>query len=505
MLFNEMQYLIFFSLVVLIYYILPQKVRYLWLLAVSYYFYMQWNPIYILLLFLCTVITYLGGLVLQALHNSKKVNGDKAELHIQRKKRLCLLTCLVLNLGILLYFKYFEFGISLLSRIFVQLKLDTISSSYDVLLPVGISFYTLQAIGYLIDVYRGDIYAERNFLRYALFVSFFPQLVAGPIERSKNLLIQLHESYPFTWEHFKKGCLLILYGLYLKMVIADRAAMLVDEVYGNVSEYRGWYIAVATCFFAIQIYCDFYGYTTIARGSALLMGIHLIDNFQAPYLSRSVKEFWRRWHISLSGWFRDYMYIPLGGNRKGKMRKEGNLLAVFAVSGLWHGASLAFAAWGLLNGLYQVVSDMLSEIKYRIAKMVAWKINKADFATQLVQVIVTFMLVTFSWLFFRAGSFSNAILLLNAMLSTNNWWIFLDGSLLNLGVASNYMRVLALSIIILYVVDFFKYKGIDVADAVLRQKWWFQAGVILVIVFTILLYGCYGELYDTQQFIYFQF
>lgn len=363
-----MQYLLFLLLIVLIYYILPKKVRYLWLLGASYYFYMQWSPIYILLLFFCTVITYVGGLFLQELQNTKDVVTGKSKECTQGKKQLCLFICIFLELGVLFYFKYFEFGISLINRVLGQFELKTISVSYDVLLPVGISFYTLQTIGYLIDVYYENIYAERNFFRYALFVSFFPQLVAGPIERSKNLLMQLHKSYPFTWENCKKGCLLITYGMFLKVVIADRMAILVDEVYGNASAYQGWYIVVATCFFAIQIYCDFYGYTTIARGSALLMGIHLVDNFQAPYLSRSIKEFWRRWHISLSGWFRDYLYIPLGGNRRGKMRKEENLLVVFGISGLWHGASLSFCAWGLLHGLYQIGSDIFTEIRCYIEK-----------------------------------------------------------------------------------------------------------------------------------------
>lgn len=519
MLFNTMQYLLFLLLIVLIYYILPKKVRYLWLLGSSYYFYMQWSPIYILLLFFCTVITYVGGLFLQELQNTKDVVTGKSKECTQGKKQLCLFICIFLELGVLFYFKYFEFGISLINRVLGQFELKTISVSYDVLLPVGISFYTLQTIGYLIDVYYENIYAERNFFRYALFVSFFPQLVAGPIERSKNLLMQLHKSYPFTWENCKKGCLLITYGMFLKVVIADRMAILVDEVYGNASAYQGWYIVVATCFFAIQIYCDFYGYTTIARGSALLMGIHLVDNFQAPYLSRSIKEFWRRWHISLSGWFRDYLYIPLGGNRRGKMRKEENLLVVFGISGLWHGASLSFCAWGLLHGLYQIGSDIFTEIRCYIEKYLPVggiekqrkteegreKERKTDFATQLVQVVANFMLVTFAWLFFRSGSFSNALNLLKSMTETNNWRILFDGSLQNLGVTSIYFRVLEISIIVLFTVDYFKYKDIDVADAVLRQKWWFQAGIILIMWFVILLYGCYGELYDAQQFIYFQF
>lgn len=326
-----MQYIIFLPIVILVYYLFPPKIRYIWLLIVSYYFYMQWNPKYIILLFSCTFLTYCSALAMEK---------------FEEKKRMCLVACIILNLCILGYFKYFSLMIGLLNRLLGIVHVQEVSWGYEILLPVGISFYTLQALGYLIDVYRGEIYTEKNFLRYALFVAFFPQLVAGPIERSKNLLVQLYKTTGFDYNNFRKGVLLILYGLFLKMVIADRTAIIVDTVYGNSSLYPGFYIVVATCFFAIQIYCDFYGYSTIARGSALIMGIHLMDNFHAPYFSKNIKEFWRRWHISLSGWFRDYLYIPLGGNRNGKVKKERNLLIVFTISGLWHGASLAYVLWG---------------------------------------------------------------------------------------------------------------------------------------------------------------
>lgn len=438
-----------------------------------------------------------------------------------KRQRICLVVCVLLNLLILGFFKYFEFGIRCLNWLLGHLSVSEIDWKYSILLPVGISFYILQALGYLIDVYRGDIYAEKNFLKYALFVSFFPQLVAGPIERSKNLLVQLHDSHPLEYENIRKGSLLVLYGLFLKMVIADRAAVIVDTVYENSAAYPGFYIAVATIFFSIQIYCDFYGYSTIARGSALLMGIRLMDNFQAPYYARSVKEFWRRWHISLSGWFRDYLYIPLGGSRKGKVKKECNLLAVFTVSGLWHGASLSFVFWGLLNGIYQVAADMVSgvrdfiiSIKVKLIKKLGVRFpedmlvnadNAESFSRRLFQRIFTFLLVTFAWLFFRASSLSGAYVILSNMFGHNNWTVFFDGSLYELGVAKNYMDVLIASITVLFIVDYQKYQGKDVAELVLKQGWWFRVLVIMLMLFTILLYGCYGEMYDIEQFIYFQF
>lgn len=507
MLFNTPQYLLFLPFVVLVYYCIPKGIRYIWLLVVSYYFYMQWNALYVTLLFSCTLLTYLGGRMIQWL---KDKGSDSRKIG----RKICFVSCIMLNLAVLGFFKYADFGISLLNRLMSYLHTGQIDWNCDILLPVGISFYTLQALGYLIDVYRGDIYAEKSILKYALFISFFPQLVAGPIERSRNLLVQLHKPQPFCYENLRKGSLLVLYGLFLKMVIADRAAMLVDTVYENSETYPGFYIVVATVFFAIQIYCDFYGYSTIARGSALIMGIRLMDNFDAPYYAKSVKEFWRRWHISLSGWFRDYLYIPLGGNRKNWIRREGNLLAVFAVSGLWHGASLAFVFWGLLNGGYQVLRDTVAKVKAVIVKdgdkwerFLENSVQAAGqrFSRQLFRTVITFALVTFAWMFFRAGELQQAVEIMRRMFSCNNWTIFFDGSLFELGVSRNYMTVLFLAIAILFGVDYHKYRGKNVADMLLSQGWYFRVGIYMMLIFSILLYGCYGELYDTQQFIYFQF
>lgn len=511
MLFNTPQYIMFLLVVVFIYYMVPQKIRYIWLLIVSYFFYMQWNCTYILLLFFCTMLTYFGARIIEGSDRDKTLT-DKAE----KKRKICLVMCIILNLSILFFYKYFEFGIGHLNRILHLFDISEISWNYRIILPIGISFYMLQALGYLIDVYRRDIRAEKNFFRYALFISFFPQLVAGPIERSKNLLVQLRETHTFEYENLRKGFWIILYGLFLKMVIADRAAIIVDVVYANSKEYPGFYIIIATFLFAIQIYCDFYGYSTIARGSALLMGFKLMDNFDAPYYARSVKEFWRRWHISLSGWFRDYLYIPLGGSRSGKIKKESNLLIVFAVSGLWHGASLSYVFWGVLNGGYQVLRDIIVEgacflkrfkEKYNI---VAEHENKREdisdcLSKRLFQRGVTFLLVTFAWLFFRAGGLNNAFEIIHNLFGANNWTILFDGSLYNLGVTKNYMNVLVGSIAILSFVDICKYHKKDILGLVLQQGLFFRLFIILLLLFAILLYGCYGEMYDIQQFIYFQF
>lgn len=246
---------------------------------------------------------------------------------------------------------------------------SSILPSVDILLPVGISFYTFQALGYTIDVYRGDTCAEKNFFQYALFVSFFPQLVAGPIERSSHLLQQLATPHKFNSEEAKSGLLLMLWGFFLKIVLADRIAIFVDWVYGDYHTFGGWYLIVATALFAIQIYCDFAGYSIIAMGAAQILGIRLMENFQSPYLAVSVADFWRRWHISLTSWFRDYLYIPLGGSRCSKWRKYMNKMIVFLVSGLWHGAKISFVVWGGLNGLYQIIGEILQPLRDKLVKL----------------------------------------------------------------------------------------------------------------------------------------
>lgn len=341
MLFNSSQFLIFFPLVVLIYFIIPQKIKYLWLLAASYYFYMSWNAKYALLLLFSTVVTYLCGLLIEKVKRCQWEEKRKTKY-----KKLILISGFVLSLLLLSYFKYTNFVGGLANRVFTLLHIALKIPRFDILLPVGISFYTFQALGYIMDVYRDEIYAEKNFFRYALFVSFFPQLVAGPIERSGNLLKQLSSPARFSYDRAKDGVYLMLWGFFLKIVIADRIALFVDTVYGDYMKYGGWYLVVATVLFAFQIYCDFYGYSTITMGAAWVLGVRLMENFNAPYLATSVSDFWRRWHISLTTWFRDYLYIPLGGNRKGKLRKYINKMIVFAASGLWHGSSLAYVLWG---------------------------------------------------------------------------------------------------------------------------------------------------------------
>ncbi len=345
MLFNSIEFLMFFPVVLLIYYAIPNKFKQLWLLLSSYYFYMAWSVKYVLLILSSTIITFTSGLLLESVEKRRAITRFSKNKKKYFKNRIVAFS-FIINLGILVFFKYSNFLIDILQYAFEVIGIKLFIPSFDIILPVGISFYTFQALSYTMDVYRGEISAERNFVRYALFVSFFPQLVAGPIERSGNLLKQLSSLKKFSFENAREGLILMLWGYFLKIVLADRIAIFVDFVYGDITKHGGYFLVIATILFAVQIYCDFYGYSVIAMGSAKILGIRLMENFDAPYLSTSVGEFWRKWHISLTSWFKDYLYIPLGGNRKGKSRKLLNKLLVFIVSGIWHGAEITFVVWG---------------------------------------------------------------------------------------------------------------------------------------------------------------
>lgn len=498
MLFNSIQFLIFFPIVLLVYFVLPAKVRYLWLLAASYYFYMCWNAKYAILIMLSTVITYLSGLLLEKAKKSK-LKKERAA----KRKKLIVAASVFLNLAILFYFKYFNFASDLLEKVFHSINIQLNMPVVDVLLPVGISFYTFQALSYTMDVYRNEISAEKNVFRYALFVSFFPQLVAGPIERSKNLLKQLAEPQKFDFANLREGTLLMIWGYFQKLVIADRIAIFVDTVYGDFNRYGGWYLIVATVLFAVQIYCDFSGYSTIAMGTAKILGIQLMENFDAPYLSSSVAMFWRRWHISLTSWFKDYLYIPLGGSRKGTIRKYGNKLIVFLVSGLWHGASLSFVAWGGLNGIYQVMEEIIAPFRHKAMKRMGLKENLLCY--RLLRACITFILVDFCWIFFRANRLMDALQIIKQMVTIKNQWILFDGSLYNCGLGLSEFWLMLFSIMVLLISDLCKHKGVVIRKIIMNQDGWFRYILIAVSITIVMVFGKYGPAYDSANFIYFQF
>lgn len=496
MLFNSIEFLLFFPTVVLAYYLIPGKLRIYWLLIASYAFYMGWNPPYALLLLFSTFVTFVSSLLIG---RAKRRAGEEQK---RKAGKLWVALCLTVNLGILFFYKYFDFAVDNLNALFGALGMQRIQPTFDVLLPVGISFYIFQALSYTLDVYRGDVKIERNFFRYAVFVSFFPQLVAGPIERSSNLLRQFEEPHQFSFKNLRDGLMMMVWGFFQKIVIADRAAIFVNQVFNYPAYYGGVEVLVAMMLFAVQIYGDFAGYSNIAIGAAQVMGFDLMRNFRRPYFAVSVADFWRRWHISLSTWFRDYLYIPLGGNRRGKTRRYINLMIVFLTSGLWHGAAWTYVIWGGLNGLYQVIGSVTKPFRQRVMKRLNMRTDA--FSHKLLQILITFFLIDISWIFFRANSISDAFLLLRNLFVINPW-VLVDGSLLNMGLSGTEWLVLLTSIGVLLCAGLVQERNISLRDFLNRQELWMRFAVVVGAVLAVLIFGIYGPGFDAAAFIYFQF
>ena len=497
MLFNSVDFLVFFPIVTLIYFLIPHKIRYLWLLVCSYYFYMCWNAMYALLLFASTMITWVSGLAIAAA--AKKETEDPTRL----RSRGIVAISLILNLTLLFFFKYSNFVIENLNSLLAYTGVSLRVPKLDLLLPVGISFYIFQALSYTIDVYRGDVQVEKNPLRYMVFVSFFPQLVAGPIERSSRLLGQFYEKHRFSYDRMVRGLMMMLWGYFQKMVVADRLSVLVDQVFNYSSYYAGFEILVGAVFFAFQIYCDFAGYSTIAIGAAQVMGFDLMENFRRPYLAVSVADFWRRWHISLTSWFRDYLYIPLGGNRKGKLAKYRNIMVVFLASGLWHGANWTYVIWGGLNGLFQIIGAQTKKLRSAVKSFLGIRDNSGS--GRLLSMIVTFLLVDFTWIFFRAATLEDAVTVIRQLFSSFNPWVLFDGTLYTLGLSMIDFWVGIVAIATILAVDVLHERGVRIREWILNQNLLFRWMVYFLAIFTILIFGFYGPNYDAAQFIYFQF
>ena len=501
--FTSFDFLVFFPVVVLLFYVIPRRFRQLWLLLASYYFYMGWNAKYALLILASTVITYLCALLIDRAGMQSDGSG--------RRRKLILAAGIVSNLAILVFFKYFYFLHDTLAALLAVCGVQLGESRLDILLPVGISFYTFQALGYTIDVYRGTVKAERNFVRYALFVSFFPQLVAGPIERSGNLLGQLRQisdkklsEGPWSFEKATRGLLLMLWGFFMKMVIADRAAVLVNQVFGIYYMFSGVALTLAIVLFAVQIYCDFASYSVIAMGAAKVLGIDLMTNFEAPFFSRSIGEFWRRWHVSLSSWFRDYLYIPLGGGRCSKLRKYFNNMVTFVVSGLWHGASWHYVVWGAIQGVYIVIGDLLRPLKAKCTNY--FHVRVKTFGYQFFQGLCTFFLFVLSLVFFRADTVRDAVYYIQRMFTTFDVWSLFDESVYYLGLDRKEMGILWLGILLLLIVDAYYVRKKALFDTLVKSQCLaVQYVIVAVLLVMVIVFGVYGEVYDASQFIYFQF
>ena len=479
MLFNSLEFLVFFPIVVALYFAIPYRYRWILLLVASYYFYMCWNYKYIALIVVSTVVDYFSAILI---HKTER----------KRIRKLLLFASLGTNLGLLFFFKYFNFFGNTVNALFDRFNIFYDVPAYDFLLPVGISFYTFQTLSYTIDIYRRKQKPEYHFGRFALFVSFFPQLVAGPIERSVNLIPQFRQKFDFEYERVRNGILLMGWGFFKKVVIADRLAEYVNVVYNTPSDYSGIPNIIGTFFFTFQIYCDFSGYSDIAIGAALVMGYRLMTNFRRPYLSMNIREFWQRWHISLSTWFRDYVYISLGGNRVVKWRWYYNLFITFLISGLWHGANWTFVIWGAIHGFYLVFAIWTDKYRERFNKAIG--LSSLPGLYKFVQISVTFFLVYFSWIFFRANNVGEAIYILK------NHFIFNGDQVINLFRIEADFYIAFISIAVLILIDFME-ERIHLSarlNQLPKVTKWVLLAVFVCVIFIF-------AVWEETDFLYFQF
>jgi len=474
MLFNSFEFLLFFVIVTTLYFTLPHRFRWFMLLAASCYFYMAFVPVYILILGFTIVVDYFAGIWL-----------EEAE---GKRRKLLLTLSLIANIGVLAVFKYYNFINDNLTLLLHGAGFENPIPYLSILLPIGLSFHTFQAMSYTIEVYRGHQKAERHFGIYALYVMFYPQLVAGPIERPQNLLFQFYEEHKFDFDRVSSGLKLIMWGFFKKLVVADRLAVYVDAVYNHPENHNGTTFIVATVFFAFQIYCDFSGYADIAIGTARVMGFKLMENFNRPYFAKSVSEFWRKWHISLSTWFTDYLYISLGGNRVSVPRWYFNLFFVFLISGLWHGANWTYVIWGALNGIYLIAALVW---KRSLLAKISFNNFLPPFLANAFNMLATFMLICYSWIFFRANNINDAILITKKIASDHGKLFY-----------NNPNFIFSLAAIGMLLVAETKKEYFD------KQFSFFNNSNIVIryatyttLVLIILLMG----VFDGSQFIYFQF
>lgn len=482
MLFTSFQFLVFFCAVTAFFFTIPHRFRWILLLLSSYYFYMCWKPEYLVLIIATTAINYIVGLLL-----------EKAESLTYRK--ILLSISLITSLGILFAFKYWDFFSSSTKALFQAFNIFIDLPAYHFLLPVGISFYTFQTLSYTIDVYQRRFPAEQHPGIFALYVSFFPQLVAGPIERSWRLLPQFRKVSSLDYERVSSGLRMILWGVIKKVVIADKVAVVVQTVYSTPETYSGPYLILATIFFAFQIYCDFSAYSDIAVGCARILGYDLMINFRQPYFSKSMKDFWRRWHISLSTWFRDYLYIPLGGNRTSKRKMLLNISLVFLLCGLWHGAAWTFVLWGGLHATFLIFeATFVERIKIGLDKIGLIKFQRLR---RCLASIYVFIFVLVGWVFFRSESIDDAFLILKG------WTIWKDlniNTLWSLGLPRFEMITAILSIFALLFTDWLT----GFRPTFFTELWkrrFFRWSLYLLGFYSIVFLGVFKQI----DFIYFQF
>lgn len=484
MVFHSFAYLLFFPIIYIVYFLLPPRVRYLWLLAASCFFYASADSRYLLLLGAIILLSYGSGLLLA-----------RAAGRPRTAKGLMIFTVFC-NLGLLGYCKYTNFLLENVNQILTALHTDRQFAPVHGLLSLGISFILFQSVSYTVDVYRGTTAAEKHLLKYALYLAFFPKLISGPIERAGDILPQIHRGTRFSLQNLKEGLCLILLGLFYKLVISDNIAAIINPVFSTYTEYSGLQIALAVLLFAFQIYGDFSGYSYIAVGSAKAFGFQLSDNFIAPFHSESIAEFWRRWHITLNNWLRDYLYVPLGGSRKGILRTCLNTMIVFLLSGLWHGANWTFVIWGGLNGLYIVFGNLLKHVRK----------TSVPETTHIGRKIGTFLLTDLAWLFFRMPNLRSAFDLLGHAVTQPGIRDLFSLGFLDIFPDLPTFALLAASLLLLLWIDTVIYRTKASFTVFFFQqssafRWLFG----IVILFVIIFFGAYGESYEQTQFIYFQF
>jgi D-alanyl-lipoteichoic acid acyltransferase DltB (MBOAT superfamily) len=485
MLFNSLQFLIFFPIVTLLYFLLPLKWRWALLLIASCYFYMALIPVYILVLFFLILVDYFAAILIEPAAGSRR--------------RFYLILSLLANISILGFFKYFNFINTNFASLYALMGGDWSIANLSFILPIGLSFHTFQSISYTIEVYRGRQKAERHLGIYALYVLFYPQLVAGPIERPQHMLHQFREEHPFDYQRVTDGLKLMMWGMFKKVVIADRLAEAVGLVYDNPTAYHGLPLIVATYYFAIQIYCDFSGYSDIAIGAAQVMGFRLMENFNRPYHAVTVADFWKRWHISLSTWFRDYVLFGLGGNRA-RWRFSINVVLTFLLSGLWHGAAWTFVVWGGLHGVYLVASNVSAPLRRRVVKAVG--LDRYPRVHKIMQIVITFHLVWVSWIFFRAQSVWEAVYIIRNMMR-----IEVGGGLRGIVPAGGLLLdrvdlVIVMGAVVMMEVVHQVERRREMRSMLREKPLIFRWAVYYVLIMSILLFG---KLTGAQHFIYFQF
>lgn len=479
MLFNSLEFAIYFPIVIALYFLSPQRWRVWWLLVASCVFYMAFIPAYIAILFVTILIDYFAGVYIEILSGRKRTTLLWISI---------ISTCIVLGV-----FKYLAFLVNSCVAVagWVGWNLPPLVTS--IVLPIGLSFHTFQSLSYVVEVYRGRQKAERNFIVYATYVMFFPQLVAGPIERPQNLLHQFWERHQFTYENTTEGLKRMAWGFFKKLVVADRLALYVNDVYAAPTEYNGLQLTLATVFFAYQIYCDFSGYSDIAIGAAQVMGFRLMENFRTPYDSLSISEFWRRWHISLSTWFKDYLYLPLGGSRVSAWRHAGNLLITFGISGLWHGANWTYVVWGLLNGFYLIAGSFTKSWRDRWFGAVG--LDSSTPARKAIMRLSTFLLTCLAWIVFRSRSLSDAGYVVTHLTSDWNFHV--------VGTPHFLMRQMPIAIAAIVLLEIGQAWHYKVAVPAMLGRWpvplrWSAYAAFVMVV---LLFGVYRG----TEFIYFQF